>query len=151
MQIKDVEQIREMLHLLVRRFGLLQKEGAQCCGISPVLSHLVYEINKQPQITLNELADIIGLDNSTTSRHIQSLIKQGLASSTPHETDKRYITLTLTEAGKETANNITKLMVDYISDLFDYIPESKREQVLDSMELLITALHKSPMCCKAPF
>lgn len=150
MLTKDVEQIREMLQLLVRRFGFLQKEGAQCCGVSPVLSHVIYEIGKNPQITLNELADLIGLDNSTTSRHIQSLIKQGLVLSTPSEVDKRYIALTLTKAGRETADNITKLMVSYISDLFKNIPEGKREQVLESIDLLLAAMRNSPMCCKAP-
>jgi DNA-binding MarR family transcriptional regulator len=150
MKTKEVAQIRAMLQLLVRKFGFLQKEGAQCCGVSPVISHILYEIDKRPGITLNELADTLGLDNSTMSRHIQSLIKQGYVISTQSKEDKRYIALSLTEAGKGTAEEICKLMVCYISDLFQHIPETKRDQVLESIELLLTAIRKSPMCCKAP-
>ncbi|KLV14360.1 MarR family transcriptional regulator, partial [Niallia circulans] len=41
MNIQDKIQIRELLQQLVRDFGLLQKDGSDCCGITVSQSHIV--------------------------------------------------------------------------------------------------------------
>ncbi len=146
----QVEHLREIIHLLVRRLGLVQREGVQCCGTSLVQSYIIYEISRSQGLSLNELADRLGLDKSTTSRHVQTLVKDGYVVSKPGEEDRRFITLTLTGAGEELQQRLAAQMTEYIREIFELIPPNKREQVIDSMEILLAAISRSSSCCKWP-
>lgn len=147
----QISAIREMVQVLVRRMGFLQKEGAQCCGISLVQCHIMYEIAKQPGISLNDLADRLGLDNSTMSRHIKTSVNQGYVLNTLSQDDRRFLTLSLTEKGEEIERGFSELMAKYLEELFAQIPEEKKLQVIESIEILANVLGKSPLCCKGPF
>lgn len=143
------EHIREMLHVLIRRLGLLQREGSECCGISMVQSHIIYLIKKYQGISLIGLADILGLDKSTMSRHIQGVIKDGYVISESSAEDKRVMALHLTNKGEDMYRRISASMHEYITYLFNQIPEDKVNQVIESLEILLDATGKSPMCCRS--
>ncbi|MBJ6950441.1 hypothetical protein JG666_24570, partial [Vibrio cholerae] len=49
---KEAYQLRQMLQILIRRFGLLEKEGAQCCGVSLIQSHILFEVQRQKNPSL---------------------------------------------------------------------------------------------------
>jgi DNA-binding MarR family transcriptional regulator len=142
--------VREALQLLVRRFGLLQKDGAQCCGVSVVQSHIIYELFKRPGISLNELSDALSIDTSTLSRQVQQLVENGLLSRFPDPKDRRYVVLSLTPKGEEQHRDIAKTMEDYVQGIFQYIPGDKQAQVLESLQLLSDAMSQSPNCCTPP-
>lgn len=149
MENMQIDNIREMLQVLVRRLGLLQREGSECCGISMVQSHIIYFINKQHGISLNALADTLGLEKSTMSRHIQGLIKEGYVVSESSAEDKRQLALRLTQKGEAMCSSIAASMHEYIKFLFKQIPEDKVDQVVESLGILLEATGKSPMCCKS--
>lgn len=142
--------VREVLQLLVRRFGLLQKDSAQCCGISVIQSHIIYEISRRPSLSLNELSGALSVDTSTLSRQVQQLVEAGFIGRLPDPHDRRYVVLSLTEAGQRQAEAISGLMEDYIRNLFQHVPPDKHIQVLESLRLLSEAMGKSPNCCTPP-
>lgn len=142
--------VREVLQVLVRNFGLLQKDGAQCCGVSVIQSHVLYELFKRPNISLNDLSDILCIDTSTLSRQVQQLVEAGLISRVLHPKDRRSIVLSLTAKGADQANEIAKTMEGYIDSIFQNIPADKRAQVLESLQILSDAICQSPNCCTPP-
>ncbi|WP_309121210.1 MarR family transcriptional regulator [Paenibacillus sp.] len=141
---------RELLQRTFRRFGLLQKDGASCCGVSVVQSHILYELAKRPNISLNDLSEMLALDTSTLSRQVQQLVEGGFLSRLPDPKDRRYVLLSLTETGEEQCARIAGTMETYIQDVFSYIPDDKKGQVLESLQLLSDAMGQSPHCCKPP-
>lgn len=143
---KEHQHLREMLQILIRRFGLLEKEGAQCCGVSLVQSHILFEIQRAKQLTLNEISATLGLDNSTLSRHIQGLVERNLVTRTQSPTDRRYVLISLTEEGEKYENDITDQMNVYNLEILSHVPKEKREQVLESVDLLLKAM-KNSSCC----
>lgn len=146
---KDSKQlvcIREMLQILIRRFGLLQKEGAECCGLTLVQSHVLYEINRLGNPSLNDVANVLGLDKSTLSRHVQGLVEQGLIKRKQSTTDRRYVELVLTEEGKQYEDQISNQMITYLQEIVENIPEEKRDQVNESINLLLKAMRNSSCC-----
>jgi DNA-binding MarR family transcriptional regulator len=142
--------VREVLQSLVRRFGLLQKDGAQCCGLSVVQSHIIYELNKRPSISLNELSEFLNIDTSTLSRQVQQLVENGLVERLPDPKDRRYVLLSLSDKGQNQSEMIAGTMGEYIEDVLLRIPADKRDQVLESLQLLSVAMSQSPHCCKPP-
>ncbi|WNR42828.1 MarR family winged helix-turn-helix transcriptional regulator [Paenibacillus roseipurpureus] len=149
-QLPQYVNVREVLQLLVRRFGLLQKDGAQCCGVSVVQSHILYELFKSPNISLNELSEILSIDTSTLSRQVQQLVENDLINRLPDPKDRRYVVLSLTETGENQYHDIAKTMEEYVLGIFQHVPPERKEQVLESLQILSDAMSQSPNCCTPP-
>jgi DNA-binding MarR family transcriptional regulator len=149
-QLPQHVDIRELLQLLVRRFGILQKDGAQCCGITVIQSHILYELHKRPNISLNDLSQILAVDTSTLSRQVQNLVESDYVNRIPDPKDRRYVLLSLTEKGERQYKEISQQMEQYVQSIMKFIPIEKREQVLESLDLLSNAISQSDNCCTPP-
>jgi len=147
---KELESMRHLFQLMLRRLGLLQKESSQCCGVTLVQSHILYEIKSNSQLTLNELAEKLNLNNSTTSRHIQGLVEQELVNRQPDSQDRRYVSLSLTNKGETLEEEIGKLMMEHLEDILNHLPPSKIPQIYEDLHLLMEAIKKSNYCCRLP-
>lgn len=143
--MENVIRLRELLRLLTRRLGLLDKSELPCCGITYSQCHTLVEIGGKKCVSINELADLLGLDKSTMSRTVNTMVEQGLLTREPDPEDRRCVHIQLTEAGSKILSNIESRMTDYYLNIFKAIPQDKREQVLESLELLVQTINKS--CC----
>ncbi len=145
-----MEDIRSLFQVMTRRFGLLNRNCCSVGGIelSLVQSHILYEIDRQQQPSMQQIADTLSIDITTFSRQIQNLIKMGLVKKSPLPEDKRVYILTLTTEGKFVATTIDSEMNQYLKEVFSHIHENERGTVLRSIHLLNEAMSKSSVCCK---
>jgi DNA-binding MarR family transcriptional regulator len=146
MDEKGSNYLRELIRVLVRNLGILEKSDAGCCGVTISQCHAIVEIGRAKEISLNELAEILTLDKSTMSRTINKLVDDNLVIRELHSEDRRYITIRLTEKGIEIFKTIEGSMNKYYENIFMSISEDKREQILDSLQVLIEAVHKNKCC-----
>jgi len=146
MEIQSKVYLRELIRLLVRNLGLLEKSEASCCEITISQCHAIVEIGRIEKLSLNKLAELLELDKSTTSRTINNLVDLGLVQREISPEDRRYITISLTTEGEKIYKNIENSMDEYYLNIFNSIPEEKRNQVLESLELLTEAI-KNSKCC----
>lgn len=137
------EYLRELLRILVRNLGILEKSEASCCGVTIAQCHAIVEIGRIKKISLIELADLLGLDKSTMSRTINNLVEAGLVKRDIDAENRRYISIQLTDQGTEVFVSIENSMYRYYSDIFKSIPEDKRNQVLDSLEVLVNSIKEN--------
>lgn len=147
-----MENIRELFQILTRRFGLLNKS---CCNyngldISPVQSHILYEIKRQHLPSMQRIADTIGMDITTFSRQIQTLVSKELVKKSPDSNDRRVYLLSLTLDGEEVERQIDQQMNEYIADIFSHLSEYEKETVIRSIQLLNKAMLQSKSCCLPP-
>lgn len=138
--------LRELIRILVRNLGILEKSEASCCGTTVSQCHAIVEIGRTNEITLNELAVLLGLDKSTMSRTINNLVDSGQVIRELHAGDRRYVTIKLTDEGTEVFKSIEGSMEQYYKSIFSSIPEEKREQVFESLQLIVDAV-KQNKCC----
>lgn len=138
--------LRELIRVLVRNLGILEKSDASCCGVTIAQCHAIVEIGRAKRIALIDLADLLGLDKSTMSRTINNLVEAGLAIRDLDAEDRRYVTIQLTDSGKNVFENTEESMGTYYKSIFSSISEDKREQVLESLQLLTDAV-KENKCC----
>ncbi|WP_058304179.1 MarR family winged helix-turn-helix transcriptional regulator [Gorillibacterium timonense] len=141
---------RELFQIMTRRFGLLNKNCCTIggCDISPIQSHILYEVDRQHKPSMQQIANTLGTDITTFSRQIQALIKMNLLNKTPDPSDRRVYTLSLTPEGKYVATTIDKQMNDYLDEAFSYMSLADQEMVLRSIHLLNEAMAKSDKCCR---
>ena len=138
--------LRELIRILVRSLGMLEKSDASCCGVTITQCHAIVEIGRKGKISLIDLADLLDVDKSTMSRTVNNLVETGLALRDMDTDNRRYIVIQLTEDGQNVFRSIEKSMETYYKDIFSSIPEDKRGQVLESLALLTEAA-KNSKCC----
>ena len=148
-----MENIRELFQVMTRRFGLLNKN---CCSIdgvdiSLVQSHILYEIDKRESPSMQQVAEVLGMDITTFSRQIQNLVKKGLVKKTPLPEDRRVYTLSLTTEGKFIATTIDREINRYLDEVFSHMTDFEKETVIRSIKLLNECMAKSSICCKPLF
>lgn len=138
--------LRELIRVLVRNLGVLEKSDASCCGVTITQCHAIVEIGRAGKISLVDLADLLDVDKSTMSRTVNNLVETGLALREMDIENRRYVIIQLTDDGRDVFNSIEKSMDTYYKDIFSSIPEDKRDQVFESLALLTEAA-KSNKCC----
>lgn len=141
--------LRELFQIMTRRFGLLNKN---CCSIggmdiSLIHSHILYEIDRQHQPSMQQIADTLSVDITTFSRQIQTLAGMGLVAKTPSPGDRRVYVLSLTTQGKFVATAIDRQMNDYLDEVLSHMNDFERETVIRSIKLLNDSMAKSKVCC----
>jgi DNA-binding MarR family transcriptional regulator len=144
--LQNAQKLRGMIKTLVRNLGILEKGEASCCGITLGQCHAIVEIGSAHSISLNDLAELLHLDNSTMSRTVNNLVNQDLAEREIDPNDRRYIKIKLTDQGKEAFQSIEESMNEYFQSILESIPNEKREQVIESLFLLANAV-KNNKCC----
>lgn len=140
------EVLRELIRILVRDLGVLEKSDASCCGVSLTQCHAIVEIGRKDKISLIDLASLLGLDKSTLSRTINNLVESDLVIRDLDMENRRYVIIQLTEKGNSVFRNIEESMDEYYKSIFKSIPENKRSQVIESLQLLKEAV-ESNNCC----
>lgn len=135
------KRLRETTRLLIRKLGMLERNEAMCCGVTLTQCHTIIEIGRKEQITVNELSELLNLDKSTVSRTVEQLVNYGILNREPDPKDRRYVALRLTNKGEELFRSIEQRMEAYFTELIASIPEEKREQVIESLQLFSEALH----------
>ncbi|WP_019635323.1 MarR family winged helix-turn-helix transcriptional regulator [Paenibacillus fonticola] len=144
-----MENLRDMFQGMTRRFGLLNKVCCTAGGldISLIQSHILYEIDKQHQPSMQQVAETLGTDITTFSRQIQNLVKMKLVQKTPDPNDRRIYILSLTIEGKFIAETIDQQMNSFLAEVFSHMNEFERQTVIRSIQLLNDAMAKSKACC----
>ncbi|QUH26484.1 MarR family winged helix-turn-helix transcriptional regulator [Serpentinicella alkaliphila] len=145
--IKAYEKLREIIRIFERNLGALKANEITCCGITMAQCHALVEIGRAENISLNELANILDLDNSTMSRTVNGLVDNGYAKRDINPKDRRYVTISLEEKGYGLFEGIESEMNEYFKKVYETIPEKKRDQVIESLEILLKSI-KINDCCK---
>ncbi|MDR7071323.1 MarR family winged helix-turn-helix transcriptional regulator [Fictibacillus barbaricus] len=140
-----MEEVRNLLHGINRKYNLLLKKHCREVeeDISLVHSQILYELHHHSQPSMQQIADLIGVDITTFSRQIQTLIKMDLVKKSANPEDKRIYFLSLTEKGLQTAEKIDHLMNESLTENFSNLSEFERSTVIHSLKI-VTKLMRHP-------
>ncbi len=146
MSEKGSEILRELIRIVVRHLGILEKNDATCCGVSLAQCHAIVEIGRNDKVSLGDLANTLGLDKSTMSRTTNNLVESELVNRDLDQENRRYVNIQLTEKGQTVFKTFEESMSEYYEGIFNAIPEEKRVQVLESLMILKEAVDKNKCC-----
>lgn len=141
-----METVREKLQVFVRRFGLLNAASCDdCCGeqVSMVQSHILFEVRRMDNPSMQSVAEVLGMDVTTFSRQAKTLEVRGLVSKMVSIDDRRVTLLSLTAAGVDVLERIDLYMAANIDRIFSSMSAFEQETVIRSLGLLNDALATS--------
>ena len=122
--------------------GWSQKNDIQCCGVTLAQCHALIEIGKRERVSIVELAGVLGVDTSTLSRTVDNMVKLGLVDRLLNPQDRRYVTIALTDRGSGVCQSIEASFSDYVTRIFELIPQEKHNQVMEDLNLIADAISK---------
>ena len=137
--IEPHKRLRELISRLERKTGALSDSHMACCNITMAQCNALVEIGRAKSISLVELAEAIGLESSTISRTVNHLVNAEMVSREVDPSNRRYITISLTEDGQQIFDGIETGMNLYYKQILRKIPSEKQEEVLDSIQILLDA------------
>lgn len=132
--------LRELIRILERKLGIIEDSQISCCSITLAQCHALVEIGRATNLSLNTLAELLNIDSSSMSRTVNNLVHRDLVKRDIDPLDRRYVTISLTENGKTLFQNIEEQMNRYFTKIYDCIPEDTRDQVINSIQILLTAI-----------
>lgn len=140
------ERLKDILRDIVRNLGLLEKNKEFCCGITYAQYCAIIEIGRAKEIFFKDLSEKLKLDKSTTSRTVDNLVKLNYAQLDTYTENRRFIKITLTNEGQKLFESIENGATQYYKNILELIPEDKRDQLVESLEYLLSAISKVKCC-----
>jgi len=142
MNMKTIVLFRQSMRR-IERFVLLQnKNEATCCGVSLAQCHALLEIGPSDGLSVKELSSRLGLDKSTLSRTVDSLVEGGLAERAASPGDRRSVAVRLTARGRAAAERINRAWNRICADMFASIPGKKHGSVVEAMDMIASAMER---------
>lgn len=90
-------------------------------------------------MTLNELAQKVGIDKSAMSRMIERLVDHGRVKREGAEADKRFLRLSLTKEARGLVPELAGLAYDNDEEFFKALSDKERQELLRVITLLLKA------------
>ena len=143
MNAKTISFFRQSMRQIERAVLLQNKFEATCCGVTLAQCHAVLEIGSADGMSVKELSARLGLDKSTLSRTVESLVEDGLAERSTSPEDRRSIIIRLTAKGRASADRINTTWNRICTDIFRDIPEKKHGSIIEAMNLIAGALTRT--------
>lgn len=137
--------MRELTHELlqmVRMLGILEKDQI-CCGTVTVPQCVVLQTLLEGEYKVTDLAQYSGVSPSAMTRLLDGLVRKEWIERTHAKGDRRKVLIQLTPAGRAEAERLRALTEECLASVFSFIPEDKRETVMESVGLLSQAVEKA--------
>jgi DNA-binding MarR family transcriptional regulator len=97
----DLEHLSDLIIEFYEKLSSWEQAVVRDTAITLPQMHTLEILGQQSPLRMKELAAKMGVTTGTLTVGVDRLEKQGLVARIPHETDRRSILVTLTEAGQE--------------------------------------------------
>lgn len=131
-----IDTLRLLNYELTKNLGLFRRRA----GLSFGQRHILYYIDSRSGLSIQELAALLYVDQSTMSRNIKKLELAGLVETYQDETDKRRKLITLSVQGEKLLAEATESINNTISNISEILNANEIETIIDSVRKYSNAL-----------
>jgi MarR family transcriptional regulator, organic hydroperoxide resistance regulator len=115
-KVKMMEIIEELRYLILaaqREGNRLLADTLQPLDLTPSQAEVLRVLQDHEPLSLIALGDHLVCETGSPSRLVQGLVEEGLVKRLPSSTDKRMVTLSLTDTGKEKATKVKAIEAQF--------------------------------------
>jgi DNA-binding MarR family transcriptional regulator len=99
-------------------------------------------IDKSGEVIMSQVADSLNMPMSTLTGVIDRLVKKGYISRNRNENDRRIVTISLTEKGRELTEKIKIIVMDYIKGIYNILSEEEVQILFTIGNKIVNHLHQ---------
>ncbi len=136
---EQVQSLRRSFTRLEKFFNQLMRQQFACCSITVQQWYTLEALMDGPR-TMNELAAQVALHQSTMTRIVEKLEKQGFATKTRKAENQRTVEVRITASGREICMAMDKQCAQMTADLLDLLPRERRTYAVDALEMFTSLL-----------
>jgi len=107
--MQPIEELRYLILAAQREGNRLFADVLRPLHLTPSQAEVLRVLQDHEPLSLIALGDLLVCETGSPSRLVQGLVEDGLVERIPSSTDKRMVTLTLTNTGREMAANVGAL------------------------------------------
>lgn len=144
---ENTTELMEVLRGLSQVLRSCCREEAFCEGVTFHQFMILDAVVKEKELQMTDLHKILSVEKSTTTRLVNPLITKGLLKREAATHDFRAAKLVLTKQGFETHKKVQICLTDFFQRALGKMPAKKREDVLESVKIFISAIKKSAKGC----
>ena len=131
--------IGELMKGVLKSVTLLNKEIESHFGMSSARILTLLAFTEKEIMQMNELSEEMSLTTSTSTRMIDSLVKEGFVERGYDKVDRRLVTVGLTVNGKKIAEDIKAFRERYFDSIKDKVKDNGEGEMISSLKTLIEA------------
>jgi len=132
-------EISELMDGVLKRIILLNKEIESYFGMSSARILTLLAFTEKKIMYMNELSKAMSLTTSTSTRMIDSLVKEGFVERGHDKSDRRLVTVGLTGKGKKVAKDIKAFRDKYFDLINAKVKDNGKKEMVSSLKTLIDA------------
>jgi len=107
--MQPIEELRYLILAAQREGNRLFAEALRPLGLTPSQAEVLRVLHDHAPLSLIALGDLLVCETGSPSRLVQGLVEDGLVERLASATDKRMVTLSLTNQGREMATKVAAL------------------------------------------
>jgi DNA-binding MarR family transcriptional regulator len=134
------ERLAELTFDLLENCQQKQEKLAKSLNLTVSEFKTLRLLKKDQFISVGELAKKMGLSNSRLTRIIDGLVSKEVIKREINSDDRRVMEVTLTTEGIRMAESVKEKYYQSQSDIIEGIPKDKATQMLNSLEILKSAI-----------
>jgi DNA-binding MarR family transcriptional regulator len=139
-----------ILKNLLRKVNKIDRNEKVCYGVTVSQCLIIDILHNQKELSMNKLGGETGLAISTLTRIVDLLVRDKLVKRSRSSDDRRKVILTLTAKGKELQNKLHLCSLEYTGEILSKIPANKREDIIQALKLLESAVSNRALACCIP-
>ena len=144
-------QLYSVMSRFIRGIQTMDRNEKMCYGVTLSQWYIIDTLLREKLITMNELSNELGLATSTLTRTIDILVRDDIVIRQLNPNDRRKVCVELTENGQELAQKLKICSEEFWQKIYDLLPEEKKTQVLEDVQLLVNTLEgANGLCCPRP-
>ena len=136
---EQIQSLHQSFTRLEKFFNQLMRQQFSCCAITVQQWYALEALMDGPR-TMNELAVEVALHQSTMTRIVDKLVKQGFATKTRKAANQRAVEVRITASGKEICIAMDKQCAQMTADLLDLLPSDRQANVVEAVETFTNLL-----------
>ncbi len=134
-------KFQKALTLVCQRFNALQRGEKRCFGLTGSQCFLIELLQRAGRSNVRELAQGLGLDQSTVTRGVGVLERDGLVRRTRDgERDRRRVFVSLTRRGRLMAEKLELCTQAFCEEILQRVGPEAREDVSRALRVLLDAM-----------
>jgi len=140
MDPKDVsKRAYQAFTQLSRRVNWLMRQQLSACPITVQQCYALESLMDGPK-SMNALASDVAVHQSTLTRIVEKLEKQGFVVRTRKPDNQRMVEVQLTATGRLTYRQLYDGALQTITNLLDQVPEERQEDLVVAMETFLAVI-----------
>ncbi|WP_218354920.1 MarR family winged helix-turn-helix transcriptional regulator [Alteromonas lipotrueiana] len=138
--MRKEEELLVALRRVIRAVDLRSKQLSKDVGLTGPQLMVMQNIEANPGVMVRQIAESINLSPATITNILDRLEARGLAQRIRSTTDKRKVSVHLTDKGNVALENAPRPLQEHFIDRFNHLKEWEQSQMVATMQRIATMM-----------